>query len=82
MNAPPTHDHRFVALAVRMFWMLLGNAILLFCLLGIMLSDANGVSVVDAVFWTTVIAIVCARFVDVRYMHGTTSEGAPATFVD
>ncbi|HUT57106.1 MAG TPA: hypothetical protein VNA25_04430 [Phycisphaerae bacterium] len=63
---------------VRLGWMVLGNVVLLFALLGIV--QRQGLfSYVDAVFWAVVGACLLLRYVDIRYLGGLTVTAQPAT---
>lgn len=64
---------------VRMFWMALGNALLLACAAMIAKQKAWTFSVFDAAFWAIVLLLLAARFVDIRRFHGETTDGKPAT---
>jgi len=64
---------------VRLFWVLLGNAILAFCAVSIAQSDPGFGTAADAIFWTTVGCLMAARYVDIRYLGGYTAYGEPAT---
>jgi hypothetical protein len=72
------HDSQAGCL-LRIFWMLVGNAVLLFCAYGIAQHRSSVLSIADAFYWTLVASLLAARYVDIRYLHGTTAEGSPAT---
>ncbi len=61
------------------FWMLVGNGILACCGVAIAVGDAPIFSPADVVYWITVGCLVAARYADIRYLTGRTSEGKPAT---
>jgi hypothetical protein len=64
---------------LRIFWMLLGHAIV-FLSLGVVLVDKLPFpSVLDAVVWITVVLMIVARRVDIVRYRGTTATGEPAT---
>jgi len=66
---------------LRVYWMLLGNALVFLCAYLIVQAD-GALTLVDAVYWLAVAGLVGARYVDVRYMEGRTAEGQPATMRD
>lgn len=67
---------------VRLYWMAFGNALFLFLLLGIFDKRAAFGSWLDAFYWLAVAAIILVRYADVRFFHGLTGEGKPATMRD
>ena len=60
------------------FWMLIGNGILALCTLAIAAGEAT-FGVADVFYWITVGCLLAARYADIRYFAGKTSEGKPAT---
>ncbi len=66
---------------IRMFWMILGNLLLIFSAAAILRSRAPlAVSYADVIYGLTVLGMIAARYVDVRYLGGRTSDGEqPAT---
>jgi hypothetical protein len=64
---------------LRMFWMLAGNAIPMFTAIWIAKARVPWGSVADLLFWSAIVSLVLARYLDVAYFHGTTSTGEPAT---
>jgi hypothetical protein len=66
-----------LAALVRLFWLLLANIVLFF--LTALIAQRRDFSVFDLLFWTTVTAIVIARYVDVVHLGGLTIYGQPAT---
>ncbi len=67
---------------VRLFWMVLGNCALALCLIGIVQEQCLSLGVLDAIFWLTVASLLIVRYVDVRHLGGTTTDGQPATMRD
>jgi hypothetical protein len=66
---------------LRVYWMLLGNALVFLC--AYLIAQAGGLfSAVDVFYWLAVAGLLGARYVDVRYMNGRTAEGQPATTRD
>jgi hypothetical protein len=68
----------------RAFWMMIGNAILIFSAISIFQrkSGAWAWGVADVVFWGTVVAIAIVRYLDIRIWKGLTAMGTPATKTD
>lgn len=75
---PPTASPA-AGVALRVFWMFFGNALLCFVLLWIAFESRGSLSVRDAVFVAAVGALVVARYLDIARCDGATAEGAPAT---
>jgi hypothetical protein len=77
----PTVDKQGAALGVlaRLWWMLLGNAILAFCVLFIFENKGGFFHTADGVFWSTVATLVVVRYLDIRLFQGQTVTGVPAT---
>lgn len=61
----------------RLFWMLGGVAILIFAGLDMVLKGNRTLTIV--LYWLTVVAIIVARLVDIRFFRGETCNGKPAT---
>jgi hypothetical protein len=61
----------------RLFWMLGGVAILVFVGIDIVLKSYRVLSIF--LYWLTVVAIIVARLVDIRFFRGETYDGKPAT---
>ena len=68
-----------LALIVRPFWMFLGNFILLISAAGILAGEDKHSIVPDVILWGTTIALIAARFFDVKFLDGQTATGKPAT---
>ncbi len=64
---------------IPVFWMLIGNGILAICALVIAANQSSILNSADALYWITVGCLLVARFVDIRYLGGRTSEGNSAT---
>ena len=75
-------DHKYDPPAgcfLRVFWMIIGNAILLACAYGVLQHRSSLLSIADALYWAVVGSLLAARYVDIQYFLGTTSDGDPAT---
>ena len=85
MEEQKYEDHRYDPPAgcfLRIFWMIIGNAILLACAYGIVQHRSSLLSIADAFYWAIVGSLLAARYVDIRYLYGLTSEGDPASLDD
>ena len=59
--------------------MIVGNLVLVFALVSIAGKRDSFLCLADAAFWAAALAIVLARYVDVRYLGGDTVTGERAT---
>lgn len=75
------HDSASGCLA-RLFWMMLGNAILAVAALKIFEGPSLGLTWADLVYWATVASLLVVRYADVRYLEGKRADGEPATMAD
>lgn len=66
---------------LRLFWMAIGNAVLLVVGAQLIQSDQH-LSGLDAAFWLIVLLTVGARFIDIRYFAGTDGFGVRSTLAD
>jgi hypothetical protein len=64
---------------IRMYWMILGNAVLALSLLAILRNSEGFFSAADIVFWCGVVALLAVRSVDILRLRGLTGGGEPAT---
>ena len=63
---------------LRVYWMLLGNALV--GLLAYVIAGGDGtLGPADLLYWLGVAGLVAARYVDIAYLAGETAEGEPAT---
>ena len=67
---------------LRIYSLLIGHVILLFCALAIFHNPSGFLGAADAWFWVLVGTLVVARYVDIRYFKGMTAEGKPASIAD
>ena len=77
-------DHKYGPPAgcfLRLVWMMIGNLILLFCAITIAQSQSSLLGVADVFYWATVGCVLAARYVDIRYLKGLTTDGDPASMV-
>jgi hypothetical protein len=64
---------------LRLFWMIVGNAIVYGSLAYVALNKLAFPGVLDIVVWLTVVLTIVARRVDITRWQGTTASGEPAT---
>jgi hypothetical protein len=64
---------------LRLFWMLVGNAIVYGSLTYVALNKLAFPGVLDVVVWLTVVLTILARRLDITRWQGTTATGEPAT---
>jgi hypothetical protein len=76
-----TPQGQFSGCLVRLFWMFLGNVVLLFSAKAISDREAYALSIADLVFWGFVLALIIIRRVDISKLGGLTAAGQPASMV-
>jgi len=77
------NPHSALSLLLRIFWTFFGLAALGLTLAWIGTRSRGVLSVGDAVFAALAVALVVVRLIDVRFLHGETSDGdRPATMAD
>ena len=64
---------------LRLFWMVVGNMMLLLAALAILERPSRMIGLADLVFWVTVAAMLAARYADIHHFDGRTADGDPAT---
>ncbi|MCY3023451.1 MAG: hypothetical protein NTW87_31100 [Planctomycetota bacterium] len=68
---------------LRLVWMLVGNAVLMYSVIWIAVkADTHSLSVIDAVYAAGLFAVVFSRYLDIRHFNGTKGTGEPATMSD
>jgi hypothetical protein len=80
--ASTSKQNTLAGCAVRFFWMLVGNMALFFLAISIAQHEPLPLSWRDAAFLGVVGALICARFLDISYLDGKTTEDNPATRSD
>jgi hypothetical protein len=65
---------------IRVFWMLVGNAMLLLCGIAILQNQSSLLGGADACYWVVMGGLLAARYLDIRYFDGKTADGHPATW--
>jgi hypothetical protein len=71
-----------VGLLLRLYWLFLGNVLLLFLLVFIIEKRPGLPSLFDAAYFAALISLITVRYVDIRFLKGETGEGKPATMAD
>lgn len=66
---------------LRLFWMLVANAVIYGSLATIAMKGMAFPSALDGVVWSTVVASLAARRLDITRWDGRTAGGEPATLV-
>ncbi|MDQ1351367.1 MAG: hypothetical protein QG657_1669 [Acidobacteriota bacterium] len=79
-NSQEQEPTKFLPFFIRLFWMFVGNVVLVF--LAFSISMRNESIIVDAAFWLTVIVLVSIRYVDIKWFKGQTGDAEPATLKD
>lgn len=74
----PAETTSLLGCLIPTFWMLLGNGLLALCAVAIA-AGTTPFSSADIFYWLTVVCLLAARYVDIRYLEGRTAEGTPAT---
>jgi len=68
-----------LALLARLFWMVVGNFVLVISLFIIFVHKQGFGQTTDFVFWITVAMLVLVRYLDIKHCQGQTVTGSPAT---
>ena len=76
-KAPASQQAGCLPLVARLWWMAIGNVILLM-FAGLILRSGGGFSIWDVAFWATAASLVVVRYADIRYWKGLTRDGEPA----
>lgn len=67
---------------LRLYWLILGNALLFFVLVFIFERHPKLPSLLDVAFVATMASLLIVRYIDIRFFDGQTGEGKPATMQD
>ncbi|HPO13354.1 MAG TPA: hypothetical protein PLI09_07915 [Candidatus Hydrogenedentes bacterium] len=68
-----------VPLVLRIFWMLVGNFILLITCLYILNERISGFTWLDILYWVALVLALAARYIEITYYQGRKADGEPAT---
>jgi len=69
-------------LLARMFWMLIGNMVLVISIIIIIQHKGPMFHAADVVFWVTIAALILVRYLDIKFWGGMTAAGGPATIAN
>ena len=80
---PATNKQDSIAgLLARMFWMLIGNMVLVISMIIILQHKGSMFHAADLVFWITIAALILVRYLDIKFWGGMTAAGGPATIAN
>ena len=65
------------SLFVRVFWILVGNAILLLTTISIFRHKGEIFHTADMIFWGTAAVLILARYLDIKFWNGLTVTCMP-----
>ncbi len=71
-----------LGLLARMFWMLIGNMVLVISMIIILQHKGGMFHAADLVFWITIAALILVRYLDIKFWGGMTAVGGPATIAN
>ncbi len=74
----PADRHAARGCLLRVYWMLLGNAFVALFAYGIV-QKGGALTAMDIFYWRGADSLVITRYVDIRFLAGTTAEEEPAT---
>jgi len=69
-------------LLARVFWMLIGNMVLVISMIIIFQYKDSMFHAADLVFWITIAALILVRYLDIKFWGGMTAAGGPATIAN
>ena len=69
----------FLSIIARLFWMAIGNVVLVMACVSILHRSGPLFHTADVVFWVTVLALILVRYLDIRLWDGQTAMGTPAS---
>lgn len=72
----PESSSGCLSIIVRLTW-IFGVSLLIFGAIFIIQGNVPGLA--DAIFWLITLGLILARYVDIRYLKGETTENKPAT---
>jgi len=72
----PESSSGCLSIVVRLTW-IFGVSLLVFGAIFIMQGKAPGLA--DIIFWLIALGLILARYVDIKYLKGETSDNQPAT---
>jgi hypothetical protein len=63
----------------RIFWMFLGNVILLIFLVWIFENENKSLGIKDVIYWVIVCLLIITRYIDIKKLGGLTITGSSAS---
>jgi hypothetical protein len=69
----------FLSILARLFWMAIGNVVLVMACVSILQHRGPMFYTADVVFWITVPVLILVRYLDIRLWDGQTAMGTPAS---
>lgn len=69
----------FLSILARLFWMAIGNVVLVMSCVSISQQKGAMFQTADVVFWITVPILILVRYLDIKLWDGQTAMGTPAT---
>ena len=81
-NQPAEKYDSMLGLLARLFWMLVGNAILFFLTVFLIMNQGKMFNAADVVFGVTVAALVLTRYIDIKFLGGFTTTDKPASMAE
>lgn len=68
-----------VGCLIRSLWMFAGNGLLAYLLFSVVHNPSQPATRTGLAYAATVLAMILIRYADIRFMHGETADGQPAT---
>jgi hypothetical protein len=78
-NQPIDKQRGISAILARLFWMFLGNFMLMICAANTIMGEGKSTRTSDIIFWFAVSAMIIVRFLDIKFLDGLTATGKPAS---
>jgi hypothetical protein len=69
----------FLSILARLFWMAIGNVVLVMSCVSIFQQKGVLFQTADVVFWITVPVLIIVRYLDIHLWDGQTAMGTPAS---
>lgn len=82
MSTPLREQASPAGCLLRLFWFFAGNMLLAFLGIQLFFRKSPSLSRLDLYFWLVMLSILAARYADVRYCEGATTDGQQATLQD
>jgi len=83
MDSESPKSGRTSGCLVRLFWMGVGNFVLVLAAVGIFQNRAGfALTAMDVLLWGASLSLLVVRYVDIRYLAGETADNRPASMAD